>query len=115
MNKKEIADAFLLRTDDIIEEIHCRTMGEASLFPEASTAMLNKYFDIYADMVKSLVEVGDIQKIEVEASADIIRMLKTGDITIRDAKELMHLLSTQSDIEDVKLLLQKVSQLTGGD
>ena len=113
MNKKEIADEFLLRTEDIIEEIHCRTMGEESAFPEANLSMLMKYFDIYAEIVKNVTEVGEIQKIEAETTADIIKMLKDGGITIRDAKDLMSMLSIQSDIEDIKTLLAKVQQLTG--
>ena len=113
MNKKEIADAFLERTDDIIEEIHARTMGEDSPFPEASSAMIMKYFDLYVDMTKTLVEVGEIQKIEANNTADIIAMLKDGELTIRDAKELMQLLSSKADIESIHALLEKVQQLTG--
>ena len=114
MNKKELADAFLLRADDIIDEIHCRTMGEDSIYPDASNTMIMKYFDIFADITRNLAEVGEIQRITAESTADVITMLKQGELTIRDAKDLMQLLSTQSDIEDMKKLLEKMEAL-GGD
>ena len=113
MNKKEIADRFLERADDIIEEIHARTMGEESPFPEASSVMITKYFDLYVEITKNLVEVGDIQRITANSTADIISMLKNGEITISDAKDLMQLLSTQAEIKSAQKMIEHINKLEG--
>ena len=72
---------------------------------------VNLMFPIIGTMING---VNDRQQIEAENTKDIIKMLKDGALSIAEAKDLMQMLSVQSDIEDIKQLLEKVNQLTDG-
>ena len=72
----------------------------------------NKVWDSISPMIKRM---GEVQVLEAQSTADVIELLGKGKVTITDAKDLMQMLSTKSDIEDVKILLEKVNALTGSD
>lgn len=72
--------------------------------------------DLHDDILKEFIPMITSHKVDeltAESTADVISMLKRGDISISEAKDLMSMLSIQSDIEDIKQLLAKVQQLTG--
>ena len=68
---------------------------------------------IWPTVSAMIVKESDVVKIDAQNTADIITMLKDGKLSILEAKDLMSMLSIQSDIEDIKALLVKVNQLTG--
>ena len=111
MTIESIRKRFLQDSEEVLNEIRARTLGLKSDNVSADAEFLKKYWDAIVPMIHG---AGDLKKIEASTTADIITMLKEGEITIRDAKDLMQLLSVQSDIEDIKALLVKVNQLTDG-
>ena len=66
-------------------------------------------------IIPMLQAAGDTQKIEASTAADVVRLLGEGLLTFIEARELMNMLSTKSDIEDMKLLLEKMEALSGPD
>ena len=111
MSEKQMIDTFLLRADDIIAEIHRRTMGEDSLFPEANTTMLMKFFDLFTDLVRRSDYIGEVRKINAQSAADIIGLLKTGTVSIKDAKELMAIVSMKFEMEELSSLATKLDEV----
>ncbi len=102
---------FLAQSKPLVEAYIAVALGNGAL-KTTDKKISDKVFDAVIPMLQ---KEGDIHRIQAESTADVIKMLRDGLIPISDAKELMNMLSIQSDIEDVKLLLQKVGQLTGGD
>ncbi len=62
-------------------------------------------------IIPMLQQAGDVQKVEAESTQDVIGLLKEGVVTFVEAKELMQMLSTKSEIDDLKKLLEKMNDL----
>ena len=73
--------------------------------PKARVAV----FDAIIPMIQ---QAGDIQKVEAESTQDVIGLIKDGLVTFTEARDLMQMLSTKSDIEDMKVLLEKMGALS---
>ena len=114
MNAKDARSMLLSGCQPLIDDILILAIGKKnSEFPENGRLNVNEgarkqVLDIIAPMLQS---AGDTQKIEAESTGSIIECLKQGTITFTEAKELMNMLSVQSDIEDVKKLLLAVDRL----
>lgn len=100
---------FVNKAKPMIDEYIGAALGHSELKSNNSDAR-KETWGLLRDIINS---AGNLHRIEAENTKDVIGMLKEGSISISDAKELMHMLSLQSDIEDVKKLLEKVSLLTG--
>ena len=106
----ELRAYFVNKAKPMIDEYIGAALGKSELKSTNSDAR-KETWGLLRDIINS---AGNLTKIDAENTKDVIKMLKDGAITIQDAKDLMQMLSTQSDIEDIKVLLEKVNQLTDG-
>jgi len=116
MNAKEARRFLLSGSAPILREL----LREATGMPHDEG---DGYYGINKDsrkvvldaIIPMLQSAGDIQKIEAECAQDVIGLIKEGLITFTEARDLMQMLSTKSDIEDMKTLLDKMEALSGSD
>ena len=83
--------------------------GRIKGFSSSNNFAIKEGWEFLKDVIR---DAGAAQKINAENTADVINLLSEGKLSISDAKELMNMLSLKSDIEDIKILLQRVNQLT---
>jgi hypothetical protein len=67
--------------------------------------------DIITPMMQ---DAGDLQKLNAENMGEVLALLKEGIVTISEAKELMQILSTKAEMEEIKDLSEKLAELTDG-
>ena len=106
---QQLRGEFLEKSKPVIEAYIKVAMGEGAL-KTTDKKISDKIFDAVMPMLQ---KEGDVHRIQAESTADVIKLLGQGKLSIGDAKDLMSMLSIQSDIEDIKALLVKVNQLTG--
>ena len=106
-NAKEMRKQFLSQASGIVGTVLAKARGEPVHTDIDNAAQIS----IFNAVVPMLQAAGDTQKIEAESTGSIIECLKQGTLTFTEAKELMQMLSVQSDIEDIKKLLMTVERL----
>jgi hypothetical protein len=114
LTKKEIADLFLSRSDEIILEIHARALGEDSLFPNANPTWLFKFFEMYLELAKSQPLVGDLEDINLSTEENIVDAIKSGKINPQDIKTTMEAIRTQHEARVLPQLEAKLDALKAG-
>ena len=75
---------------------------------KSQEAAANKVWDTLTPVIKRISEA---RSLDANSTADVIVMLKEGKLSLAEARELMQMLSTKSDIEDMKALLEKMEAL----
>jgi hypothetical protein len=108
---KDIRSRFLIRAVNIMEQYIDDAVNDDPGHRTQRNGAQAKIFDALIPIIQSS---GDIQKIEAESAQDVIALIKDGLVTFSEARDLMQMLSTKSDIEDMKVLLEKMEAL-GGD
>ena len=106
---EEIHAAMLKGLLPLADEMIDVSTGRIKGFSSSNNFAIKEGWEFLKDVIR---DAGAAQKINAENTADVITLLKDGKLSIGDAKELMNMLSLKSDIEDVKLLLERVNQLT---
>jgi hypothetical protein len=75
---------------------------------EHKTDSINAQREIWTAIIPILQQAGDIKKLEAKNSADVIKLVGTGKITVAEAKDLMLLFHQQMEIEEVPKLLAAI-------
>lgn len=109
---KDVRSRFLIRAVNIMEQYIDDAVNDDPAHRTQRNGAQAKIFDALIPIIQSS---GDIQKIEAESAQDVLGLLKEGIVTFVEARDLMTMLSTKSDIEDMKNLLEKMEALSGPD
>ena len=113
MNAKELRKILLEESADIVREKVAQAKGISGPLGHTShTGQKKEQEKIWEVLVPIIQQAGDAQRIEAESVHDVIGLLKDGAITFTEARQLMDMLSTKSDIEDMKELLKKMEVLS---
>ncbi len=114
MNAKEARQLILSGSSILINDLLVLATGDSNPDTEngrrinvdqkARDAVLNA-------IIPMLQQAGDVQKVEAESTHDVISLLKDGTVSFAEAKQLMDMLSTKSEIDDLKKLLEKMDEL----
>ena len=112
MNAKDLRKILLEDAADIVREKVAQAKGESGpLGYSTHTGQKKEQDKIWEVLVPIIQQAGDSQRIEAESVHDVIGLLKDGTVTFAEGKQLMDMLSTKSDIEDMKKLLEKMEVL----
>ena len=106
---KVLRGSFLNKAEKIMDLYLDDAINVTAENRTSSKESQKKIFDALIPMIQS---AGDAHALELANTHDVIACLKDGTITFLEAKQLMDMLSVQSDIEDVKKLLMAVERLS---
>ncbi len=103
----ELRGYFVNQAKPILDEYIGSALGTSELKSNNSDAR-QETWKLLRDII---LGAGNLQKIEAGSTAEVVNMLSDGRITFQEAKELMNMLSTKSEIDDLKVLLEKMDDL----
>ena len=106
----DIRQEFLSKSSGILDKMFGVMDDEGNSLNAQEAAVIKLMWPTVSTLITSSA---DRQKLDAKSTSDVIGMLREGTLSILEAKDLMSMLSIQSDIEDIKALLVKVNQLTG--
>ncbi len=88
---------------------------ENNEFPERRVNVNIKAREIVLAIIAPMMQAeSDMGMVLAESTHDVISLLKSGTISIQDAKDLMNMLSVKSDIDDVKKLIARMDAMENG-
>lgn len=79
---------------------------------KAQEAAATRVWDTLSPVIKRLSES---RAVEANSASDIIAMLKSGSIGIQDAKDLMAIMSSKSEMDEIANLQKQIDSLVGAD
>ncbi len=106
---KDVRSRFLIRAVNIMEQYIDDAVNDDPAHRTQRNGAQAKIFDALIPVIQS---AGDVQKIEAGNTSDVLALLREGIVTFTEARDLMQMLSTKSDIEDMKILLEKMEALS---
>ncbi|MBO1924572.1 hypothetical protein [Thiomicrorhabdus sp. 6S3-12] len=80
--------------------------GEKQDFACRNAFAINNAMDLIQHLSRS---ASDLKKLEAENTQEVLKALKSGKISLHDAKWLMDILKTESDITDLKELVNALN------
>ncbi len=104
-NARELRDLFLSEAPAVMEKMILHSKSNAN--PNLS-GIQSEMWDLIKDTIK---KVEDREKIEVESAADVIGLLKKGDLSASEATELLNVLKAQQDLEELPKLVEALQDL----
>ncbi len=112
MNAKQLRQILLNEAEDIVKEKIAQAKGKSGPLGHTSHTNMKKEQDkIWDVLVPIIQQANDTQRVEAESTHDVIGLLKEGTVSFAEAKDLMHMLSTKSEIDDLKKLLENMDDL----
>lgn len=101
MNNNELKDRFMRdNAEFLMKEFSQVLKGELDSFTSQSQYVLDKGFEIIFDGIKSATEIDETL---AQSSSGVIKMMARGDISAKEAQELLCLLEKLSQIEETQL------------
>ena len=67
--------------------------------------------DMWELTQKLIVQASDARKLEAHTTAEVIGLLKTGKVTVKEAKELMEMLRTANEVDILPDLMNKMNDI----
>jgi len=107
----KLRKSFLEMASPLLEEYVNASLGKGTLSSKDGTARA-EVWDLLRDII---VQADDTQKIRTSTTADIIKLLKRGKISIKEAKELMSILKDEYEITQAPELMAKLEELVNKD
>ena len=111
---KQARKILLSGSQVIIEDlIRCATGEKDPTDPKGKRVSVDENARaIYLDaIIPMLQQVGDTQRLRAGSTADVIKMVARGKITIAEAKELMCIMQADFEVNQLPELLEKFESL----
>lgn len=102
-----IRKSFLPQAEQILNQYVDLALDNS---PENKTLSDKAKEKIFDALVPVIQQAGDMRAIDASNTADILALLSKGQITLAEAKDLMHIISTKFEIDDLTSLMDKLEE-----
>ena len=111
MTSKELRKQFLEGVEPFMKELLQVLSGELKEFSCKNNFAVSEAWNLLKDLIK---QADDISKLKAESTSDITKLLADGDISAAEAKDLMSILQTDFEMNEMKELAAKLEMMDRG-
>ena len=104
----KIRSDFITTAAPLVEQYAKAAIGEELLPADVDDTVRNETWSVLKTM---LLKIEDRQAIDAQNTSQVLSLLKTGKVTVKEATELMALLNIKSEIDEVPKLTAALEKL----
>lgn len=107
---QDLRDQVMDHTIHMIKKLQSQLYAESEPITAPQAMAYDKLWPVIEDIIK---QTSDLKKIEAENASDIIKLIATGKITLKDAAVMMTLLQSKIEIEELPKLIAQLEDSNG--
>lgn len=115
LTAREAREMLLSGCAPIIEDlIICATGKKQKDHPERKRVNVDsKARETVMDAIIPMIQqAGDVQRIRATSTADVLKLIRRGKVTIQEAKELMLIMATDFEVTEIPKMMERIEEIT---
>lgn len=106
---QDLRDQVMNHSIHLIKKLQSQMYKDSEDITAQQSVAYDKLWPVVEDIIK---QTSDLKKIEANNASDVIKLISTGKITLKDAAIMMTLLQSKVEIEELPKLIAQLEEVS---